>query len=340
MRKTLSPPIVGQSLSASWGAKLASDIRANRIIAGKGIYLSYTPNGTIINSNATGVVNSYSTTATNMWDVVWVPHDDDDDTKGEWQVYLPIGSLTVKYAANQDASSLHKTYAGLCQNAKGKDKNGKTWYGWFKIPDPKDEDAFISSDTYVVKAWTVYAEIKPWAKFWVSSDNDEHDPVAWKEEIATICVMEYTDDNGNARHNHYVIQGHTGAMEKVWDCSGPFALDYTLNDPTSTSSTYSVAVINQTKMLGRLQKNNVDPVYVTGADEVWVKIAHEDENFDLSVLTSVSDPNSNDDQTVYRIYKLDDDVVKEDNRDRIGDLPFYTNPAATQSSSGSGSSSS
>lgn len=258
--------------------------------------------------------------------VRWMSHDKDGDSprNGEWQIYLPFGSLVVHYGS---ASFDSRRYAARTENSRGKDADNKTTYQWYRIPDPDDSYATIQTIGGMVhKAWTVYVLTKPWAQFSVSTNATAYDPVAWVDAVATIGVAEYTDSDG-LHVSHSVVQQFSGGMTKTWDNQSAFAVDYERSG--ETGSGYSVNVINQVKMLGRLQERNVDPVDVSTATQVWIKIDHKGEKFELTVLTSApSDKDSNDDQTVYKIYDMKDGVVTMDYRGFIPELPFYTKAAS------------
>lgn len=267
--------------------------------------------------------------------VRWVSHDTRGDSprSGEWQIYLPFGSLVVHYGS---ASFNCRSYAARTTNEEGETAGGKTTYQWFKIPYPMSSDADIQViNGRVHKTWTVYVLTKPWARFLVSTCATDNDPVAWADAVATIGVAEYTDSGGVLHVSHSVVQHFSGGMTKTWDNQSEFAVDYELSD--ETGSGYTANVINQTKMLGRLQEENVNPVDVRTATEVWIRIEHSGENFELSVLASApDDTESNDDQTVYKIYDMKDGVVTRDYRDSIPELPFYTNSASGGSGGGDG----
>lgn len=258
--------------------------------------------------------------------VRWMSYDagGEGSGSGEWQVYLPYGALVVHYG-NGSANS--RRYAALATGMEpGRDAGGKQVFQWYKIPAPADRHADIQVSDKVYKVWTVYALIKPWARFLVSTDPKANDPVAWAEAIAIIREAQYTDSAGGRRVDHTVIQRMSGELTRTWDNRSAFAVDYILDDETNEDSTYKAQVINQTKMLGRLQESNVDPVDVKSSTEVWLKIAHGGTKFELSVLkTAPSDAKSNDDQTLYKIYDMKDGVVVRDYREDVPELPFYTN---------------
>lgn len=334
MRRTPNIPIVGEGLSANFARDIIRELRASRIIAGNNITVDYTPNGTRINGTP-GSAASYAAKGALMpFTVRWLSHDDDPDNpdpgNGEWQIYVPFGSMVVYYG-NESSSS--RRYAALPTNEDGTDADGKTTYQWYKIPEPDDSDAIITTlEGMVAKAWTVYLLTKPWARFKATTDPKGNGAVAWTDAVATIGISEYTDKDGDRHVNHVSAPLKTGAIIKTWDNTGAFAIDYELDDETDKDSTYTAKVINQTKMFGRLQVKNAEPVDVSEAEEVWIEIDHSGEEFDFEVKTSVSDEDSNDDKTVFRIYEMDDGVVIRDYRGEIPETPFYTNAASSSAS--------
>lgn len=331
MTRLPNPPVVKQGLSVSYFRQLIQYLRESRIIAGQGMKVSRTPNGTVLDCTAKGGGGTYVAAAKSLhpFAVRWFakPTQANPDA-GEWQVYIPTGSLDVIYGSSV---AQHRAYYAMPTNEVATDGNGENIYRWFKIPDPTNANADVTtSDGMAVKQWTVYALIKPWARFLVSTDPEANDEVAWIEPIASISLAEWTEqvDGGTVnKSSHSATSLHSGAITKTWDVTSPFAIEYILSDETSKSSGYTARVINQTKMLGRLQVNNVTPVDVTNATEVWIEIDHSGEDFSLEVKTSVESEESNDDVTVYKIYDLSNGVVVEDYRGAIPELPFYTNSA-------------
>ena len=326
-------PSVGQKISASWGRSLIDSIRAGLPVAAPGMLLKRGMYGTsmtpMVEAKSGGVAIGGASPLL-PFKVRWFakPTELNPDA-GEWQVYVPFGSLTVVYG---DGTISRRAYSAMATNADAKDAEGNAIYRWFKIPDPEDVNAEVKIvGEKAVKQWTVYVLTKPWARLLVSTDPDGNGNVAWRDAIATISIAEWTEQTEDGRSvyqmDHNVIPLNVGHMEKRWDVVKPFAIDYKLSDETSADSEYAVEVINQTKMLGRLQAKNIEPVNVKGATEVWVQIDHSGEDFDLTVKTSVQNEESDDDVTVYKIYDLEDGVVTEDYRDTIPELPFYTNPA-------------
>lgn len=327
MQRVLSAPVLGQSLSVTRERAMARFNREQRLIAGNGISLSRGPNGTLIELSGQNGVGCSSADIF-PWKVRWFGKSATDDTDGEWQVYAPIGTLVVNYGSS---SSVRRSYAAMCSNGYATNENGDVIYGWFKIPTPEDSDAEITTGEMAAKSWSVRAYIKPWARYKVMTGKGSYGATAWTETVATISEIKYKAGENN-RTEHTVSQSLASSLTKLWDTSSPFSVDYELTSETVRESSYTVKVINQTKMLGRLQKENAQPFDIKSADGVWVKIKHETTEFDLT-LAVTDQGQSDDDKTVYKIYEMDGDVVKTDNRSSIGTLPFYTNPADTGSSS-------
>lgn len=83
--------------------------------------------------------------------VRWMNTSKTDKKIGEWQIYLPIGCATV--------NDIPYAYV----NDKAKDINGEDIPGWYKLPEPEDEDADITNTgKYKCKEWTVYFRAKPY----------------------------------------------------------------------------------------------------------------------------------------------------------------------------------
>lgn len=268
--------------------------------------------------------------------VRWMGHSSEDESDGEWQIYVPFGALTVNYGGA--GSCYSRSYAALPKNDDGHDADGNTTFQWYKIDSPKSKDAKPGTNGGLAcKAWDVKLLIKPWARFTATTEPaDDDDPVAWVEHVASIYEAEYNDDDGQHHVDHSVTQLVDEQITESWDVGSTFAIAYELDDEASKNSSYTVKVVNQSKMLGRLQENNTEPVDVKTASSVWVVIKHEGEDYELEVKASTpTDAESNDDQTVYKIYDMKDGVVKADYRNSIPVLPFYTNKANKGNGGGS-----
>lgn len=330
MRSTARGPNPGDSMSADWARKVCGDARANRILPGTGYTVSYTPNGTRLNIGINAVQKNVETAKKAEllpWTLRWYDLTED---AGEWQVYAPFGSFTVSHKASSGV--VPKRYTGVLSNHEAVDKDGNALPGWYSIPTPLEGDASVAAlGAMQGRSWSVGLYIHPWGKGTVVTGSAEGTPFAWAVTVGSVQEADYKDGEGRAKKSHGVTQTLKTAVEKDWDISGAFALDYTPSSETDGSMDGTVAVINQVKMLGRAQQSLVEPTDVTGAEGVWIKIEHSGEEFTLSVETD--DPgDSNDDQTVYKIYDLKDNIVTADYRAEVGELPFYTNPADTGSS--------
>lgn len=329
-------PAMGQRISASWGRSLIDAVRAGLPVAAPGMLLKRGMYGTSVipmqEARSGGLTFSTAATALRPFTVRWYSHDTDgtQPDKGEWQIYLPVGCLVVEYGNGQTAQRI---YCALPANSQAKDKDNNDIDRWYAIPTPTDANAIVKvSGDRAVKQWTVYALIKPWARFGVSTNPEGYNKVQWKVAVANITIAEWSEEDKDGgtvlRAERSVEALWSGAMVKEWDISKAFAIEYLLNDEKSPSSSHTAQVINQTKMLGRLQVNNVQPVNVTNATEVWIKINHSGTDFTLEVATSSGNEKSDDDKTIYKIYDLGTGgVVKGDYRDTIPTLPFYTNAA-------------
>lgn len=328
MERVPKAPILGQRPSVTRERSNERFQRQQRIIAGRGISLSRGPNGVLVELADLSGHGGGSAQADFPWKVRWYPHDIEDDSKGEWQVYAPIGSLVVNYGGSYSAK---KSYAGMCVNDAGKGEDGNALFGWFRIPDPTNADAEISVSDKASKSWAVRVYIKPWARFRVATSIGDYGKVAWVETIATIGQYDYKVDD-KTHTEHWVTQSLSKSITENLDNTDAFAIDYELANEFDANSGVKVSVINQAKMLGRLQKVNIEPFEITDKTSVWVKIKHENTEFDMTLETT--DPGkSNDDQTCYKIYDLDGNVITADLRKSVTDLPFYTNKADSGGSS-------
>ena len=192
MQRVLSAPVPGERLSVTRERQNARFMREQRLIAGRGVRMSYGPNGILMEIDERARSSVGTSSSIRPWTVRWMPASDDDDTRGEWQIYAPTGSLTVNY---KSGSETIRSYAAMCMNDAVKGADGKELFGWFKIPDPSESDAENITGETPGKLWTVRLFVKPWARYRVSSgDEMAYGRCAWTESVATIGVFEYTYD--------------------------------------------------------------------------------------------------------------------------------------------------
>lgn len=351
MRRPPSLPIPGQPLSVNFAREVVKEIRATRILPGSGLKLRYSPNGTSLRDESNGKSSSLPSTSSKAqpFQVRWMSHDENGDQprKGEWQIYLPAGCASVSYVEDGLAGTAYsdtgirsgqyetgkpRKYVAQPKNKNAKDTDGEEIFQWYNIPTPSNEDGdILQTNGLNAVSWTVWVLMKPWARYTVSTNPDEDEPAAWSLAVATIWECEYTQDEGEdggmeastPTVEHGVVQLHTGEWKNTWHVSGNFAIRYKLTNEKSKDSEYKVELVNQALMVGRLQLENLNPVDVSHAEHIWVKIEHSTEKFKLSVLTECNET-SDDDKTVFKIYDMEDGIVTQDLRSSIPDLPFYT----------------
>lgn len=321
-------PNAGGRITAEFGRNLIRSVRSAMPVASPGMLISRGTYGTsmipIAEAKARQTVGAVRPLT--PFAVRWFPKSSDDPKLGEWQIYLPFGSMFVEYGNT-------RRYAGLPTNEKATNEDNTPIFQWYKVAantDLKDKDALIETiNGRINKSWKVIVLTKPWARFLVSTDPTANDPVAWADVVATIGVAEWEEEGEDGEVatvvEHNVTSIVSEPLTKAWDNRSAFAVDYQLADETETGSNYTASVVHQIKMLGRLQVSNLQPVNVKTATEVWIKINHAGENFTLQVLAEApQDTKSNDDQTVYKIYDMQNGVVTADYRATIPELPFYT----------------
>lgn len=313
-------PMVGGSISAGWGDGVISSIAAQRPVVTPGVRISKGPYGTRFNIDdiptATQTVGQPQ--ALKPFAVQWIPGANEGE--GDWAIYLPLGCATVE----QDG--LRRSYLPI--NEKANDAEGKEVFQWYKIAAPQNADATAGYyNDYPAKQWTVYVHMKPWPRMKVSTiaEDTDYGQVKWVVAAANI----YEVDLGEGKVERGATQLHFDAVEKEWDASGDFAIRYTLNDYTQPNSAVKVELVNQSRMIGRvqfpMQEANIRPVNIKGWMEVYLFYSHPAESVTLEVKGNNSAGDQSDDNhTIFKIYRLKDDVVIEDLRSTIPAMDFYT----------------
>ena len=322
-------PKAGERLTARWGMALNRAISDLRPVQVPGMLISRGTYGTKYTPLGSSTAYNFPKSSLLPFDVRWMTWDSESDT-GEWQIYLPLGCLTVTQGG--------MTYFYIPLNDRAKDAEGKPVPDWYKIPDPTDTAYanVITEGSRVTTSWTVYLDMKPWPRLRVSTDPTAFDPVYWREAVAEMRVTEYGDDTPTQRAA--VRLTNERQMAKTWDISAPFSVRYDIatSDIKNKNAVPTVKLVNQTRFIGRLQVTLTEDTDITNWNDVWIKVLHDGETFETSVEHDLSGAAaaSDDDKTVYRIYSLDERVVTQDLRGSVPEMDFYTSPATATATGG------
>lgn len=319
-------PQLGQPITADWGRDVVRCLQSLVPRASSNIHLSRNQYGTMVD---------YPTISTTFltqgefkpFDVRWLQKSE-DGSEGEWQIYLP------RSCAMLTQGEITEPYVPV--NLRGQDSNGEELFEWYKISEPDDSDAVISSYRgYAIKEWTVYVHLKPWAKMGVNCQAEDKDdgPFPYNYAVAQICEISI-----DGKKIHVAKNKENDNIAIVRDISQPFSVRYTWG----SGGELEIEIINGYIMVGRLMialdecKTVGGGKSIKGEPDVWVRINHEESKYTLELdhdLTG-ADAESDDKKTVFKIYELKDakDVVTNDLRDNLKqDFGFYTNdPQAEQ----------
>ena len=151
-------PVPGAPVSASWMRRMLAACRACMPIAGKGVRISYKPNGAFINVDVDAVG---SVAEAQYFPFLVRFHTTDTDTTGQWEIRIPNGSVSV---------------GGACSpiNRRASDTSGHDEEdGWYLLYlDESDgtaetrqkTDADGNTITVSTRRWAVTAHCKTSAK--------------------------------------------------------------------------------------------------------------------------------------------------------------------------------
>jgi hypothetical protein len=322
-------PRAGDPIRAGWAdsvVKAASELRPIQVpgmLISRGTYgTAYTPEAEWRQTAA----EEQTIPELRPFDCRWMSFDTDDGEKtnnGEWQIYLPAGCVTVQQG------TLIEPY--IPTNEKARDADGNTLAGWYKIDDPDDTALANITDAndYYAETYSVYIEMKPWPRMKASVDPKAFNPTQWSHAVATISKIKYSDEE---------VEDHaTGrladfdSIAESWPIDGPFAVKYTMPQEggRNPDAEPEVSLINQERFAGRMQVSVEKDTDVKEWKSVWIKIAHDSEKFSMSVEKDLGgdEAKTDDDQTVYKIYTLDQNVVTSDLRGSVPAMDFYVSPA-------------
>lgn len=317
-------PTPGSVVSSSWLQRVVDAIRRYHPVAGRGVMLTETPNGTIINCSATGTAYATAAASTRPFAVRWCSWGDGSGgaESGEWQIYLPFGCVSVDGVT------------AIPTNAAARDADGKEIANWYRIEDPADSDARVQTvDGSLDKAWAVAVEVRPWPRFEATTAVPfigEKDGRGWLKRlaVASIGVHEEAGDDGGAAARRTVrdVQALvTSAQSFSRDTDSRFALVYRAEgNPYDANAVFTPTVVNQTVTFGRVDcRVEEDTAVGGGAERVVLHIAHADENISIDVGTEEGE--DDDDNTYVTLYDLEGGVAVADYRDALSSLTFYTN---------------
>ena len=314
-------PTPGSVVSSSWFQRVVDAIRRYHPVAGRGVMLTETPNGTIINCSATGAAYATAAASTRPFAVRWCSWDDGGES-GEWQIYLPFGCVIVDGVT------------AIPSNAAAKDADGKEIANWYRIEDPADSDARVQIvDGALDKAWAVAVEVKPWPRFEATTTvpfTGENDGRGWLKRLAVASIGVHEEEDGGdgaaaRRTVRDVLALVTSAQSFSRDTDSKFALVYrTEGNPYDAGAKFTPFVVNQTVTFGRVEcRVEEDTEVEESAERVVLHISHENENISIDVGTEEKE--SDDDNTYVTLYDLEDGVAVADYRDALSSLTFYTN---------------
>lgn len=309
----------GDRLSADVLNKLVGSLPKYDNIITSGIYTDC-GNGQVIlhtNGNKFGGVGDaeYSAPEIKPFTTRWLNTSKTEKNKGEWQIYLPVG-----------CAILNGAYSYFPKNESGKDKNGDATFQWYKIVDPSDNDANISTiGGYVYKEWTVYVHFKDIPIMYVSTIQDDSEFTGSEDlVVGTILQKEWDDGGGSRRYSRKSTNYMTSNYKRgINDNNGTFQIVFDCEGDKMSEDSYKMKLTNQQINYGvrgiALIKDDTD---ITEKTDVVLKIDHSQEEVKIEIVDEMSENTI--DYTYVRLLKLDEKAIKIDNRnDARKTWPFY-----------------
>lgn len=249
------------------------------------------------------------------WKLRWLSKGE-NDTDGEWQVYLPIGCATI-----------NKTDIYYPANDVGETKDGAVTYQWYTIEDPQAADADVTTKKgYTYTTWTVYALLMDYPLMKVTTKKDDSEfKTKTAIPIGSLLQKQWDDEDTGKRHtSHTTSQTLYENYNREFDNSGAFRIYYKCEGDKKSSSSYSIMLTNQFIKVGRNQIWIEDDTDITDYEDVVLKIDHSKEEMTIEVVDTL-EKNSLD-YTNIRILRLDEKTVVDDLREQVRrEFDFYTN---------------
>lgn len=244
----------------------------------------------------------------------WMPKSVEDEKIGEWQVYLPKGCMQLN------------NFVCWPKNEMGTDKDGVPTFQWYKITDPNDSDADVKiSNGYAFKEWTIYAHVKEFPLFYISSKEEDQDfKTSTNIAIGTCMTSEWTDKEGKAHATHSTTQIVDKNIDRQTENSGSFRITYKVQGDKKSEDSYSLLLTNQYITIGRNQIWIETDTDITSMTDVVLKIDHSTEDVAISIVNKLEKNTL--DFTYIRILKLEDKSIVNDLRSQARvEFPFYNN---------------
>lgn len=239
-----------------------------------------------------------------------------DKNQGEWQIYLPSGCAT-----------LDGNYVYFPKNENGKDKEGYLTFQWYKMEEPNDNDATVTTiNGYSYKEWTVYVHFKDFPIMYASTiqDDTSFDGSSQDLVVGTILQKEWNDDKGKRQYKRKSINFMTGGYQRtIQNNSGTFQIIFDIQGDKKSEDSYKMKLTNQVIQYGvRGQAYIKEDTDISQKEEVILKIDHSKEDVKIEYVDQLSE-NTND-YTYIRLLKLKNKGIKIDNRqDARRRFPFY-----------------
>ena len=308
-------PNPGMYVTVDWGRKIVRCLRQLIPIQTPDMRFDVTQHGTIYKPLGKGGTSA-AARETHPFAVRWFPYD---ENSGEWQIYLPCGCAILNVKGQ---SSYGGTYNMIPVNRKARNAKGEDIFAWYRIEDPKDSDAtIVQEDDRIAKQWTVRLLAKPYPRMMLSTDPKAFDTVSGSVAVATMTLIETRDDEGNTRRSRSGENIVRESQTFEHDVSRAFSVHYrTEDDAKEPDAKFKPSIVNSRFLFSRKQQIVGTETDISGMKDVYVKFGHESEKFTIEVTDQRED--SDEDKTVVRIYRLEDDVVTIDERDDLDAVLF------------------
>lgn len=349
-------PKAGSGLKANWGDQLIRSIGALRPVQAPGVFITKSTYGTSMRFTNAAKTYPVRTSVLKPFTVRWYG----EETGGQWQIYMPLGSATITQHTLDGAQS--SVY--IPKNDRAEDKDGNEIPGWYKIDDPEDgvEDVEYEDEDYEYRYWTVWALMKPWARLVFTAmpekyKEDNKEAFLWEEPVGTITIRtpkEKKGEEGDGKPQKIGSDGTDEKIRKSWDASVAFSVQYTFDpeDAVKSDAIPSAEVVNNTVGVGRAQlfAEDFELPQGWGTDgerhDVWMRINHSSTSFSLELDKDLDtgsgdsgedETRSDDNKTMRRILVLENLVVTTDDRAGIPVQAFYTSPEEQDTDDADGS---
>ena len=294
-------------------------------IQGRGVRISYTPNGAIIYAEATAGASANE--PLKPFAVRW---HQPENAAGQWEIYMPLGCVSAGATATPLNAKANYT--------TGHDGDNDSWYVIPFSASPADGDVY-DVIVHAKQRATAAAylpqngdpEVAPAALAWMhkrvdSSEQTTTEKTAYAGDVTstTVASITWQESSDGESVVPTVAQSGVHALNSTGTANQEFDIWWAFSISGSTLTVPKMGLLRRTLSTGTDVATISDPVDVSGADEgIFLRVALNNGAVELTVALDVNDTAAGADFFIVQIYEVNQYHVASDFRSALWRLPMY-----------------